>query len=406
MRPLLEIELNEPMGDIVLAPNEDGAGLVFRRSGRPVGFALVDRPSDGTLAAASVARTAASAAGLALVESALRDQLVPAAAPFGGTVTVAVCTRNRPVLLADCLASILASRDASGAASAQLEVLVVDNAPSDERSADLVASMDTVRYAREPRPGLDFARNRALAEAAGDVLAFVDDDVRVDAGWYPGLLRALSEHPDAGGVTGLVLPAELATDAQMAFELRGGFRRGTHKRRLPGGRLPGNALYPAGAGIFGAGCNMAFDRRLLVALGGFDEALDTGPPLPGGGDLDIFYRVARAGRAIAYEPDMLVFHRHRQTWEQLRHQYWTWGTGFLAFVRKSFGSDPANRRQLGLLVGWWFKTQLRALVGSASGRRGTRVDLVAAELAGGVAGLGWEYPASRRRSEAIRREHQ
>ena len=46
-------------------------------------------------------------------------------------------------------------------------------------------------------------------------------------------------------------------------------------------------------------------------LGGFDEALDTGPPLPGGGDLDIWSRLARAGHPLVYEPRLLVFHRHR-----------------------------------------------------------------------------------------------
>ena len=52
--------------------------------------------------------------------------------------------------------------------------------------------------------------------------------------------------------------------------------------------LSGNPLYPCGSGIFGAGCNMAFKREVLLKLGGFDEALDTGAPLPGGGRFRYF----------------------------------------------------------------------------------------------------------------------
>ena len=89
------------------------------------------------------------------------------------------------------------------------------------------------------------------------------------------------------------------------------------------------------AGSFGAGCNMVFRREAVLALGGFDEALDTGPPLPGGGDLDIFYRVARAGAADRLRARMLVYHQHRQDRDALRRQYWTWGPGFMAFVAKS-----------------------------------------------------------------------
>lgn len=147
---------------------------------------------------------------------------------------------------------------------------------------------------------------------------------------------------------------------------------------------------------------MAFDRRLLVSLGGFDEALDTEPPLPRGGNLDMFYRVARSGRPFVYEPAMAVFHRHRRTDEELRHQYSTWGTGMMAFVRKSLGADPANRTQLVRLVAWWYGTQSRALIASARGRSPVPIDHAVAELFGGVAGLVWMYPASKRRSATIR----
>jgi GT2 family glycosyltransferase len=235
-------------------------------------------------------------------------------------------------------------------ATVPVEILVVDNAPSDMRTRKLIASLPDIRYVCEPKPGLNFARNQALREATGELLAFLDDDVTIDHGWLAGLLEAWAENPDAAAFTGLVLPYELVTEAQIIFEQRGGFRRGFEKIRY-GQSLPGNPLYPCGAGIFGAGANMAFHRDILIDLGGFDEALDTGTHIPGGGDLDIFYRIIRAGYPLVYEPQFLVFHQHRREIEALRRQYRrSWGLGFMAFVTKCYRTDPLQRPKLRRLL--------------------------------------------------------
>lgn len=288
------------------------------------------------------------------------------------------------------------------AAAHEVELLVVDNAPASDATRELVASFAGVRYALEPRPGLDFARNRALAEARGDFVAYVDDDATVDPEWLTGLAEALTENPDAAAVTGLVLPSELETPAQIVFEGRGGFRRGFEKLRYEGEYRPGNPVYPCGAGIFGAGANMVVRRDVALQLGGFDEALDTGPPLPGGGDLDMFYRVIRGGFPLVYEPRMLAFHRHRRAYRALRRQYWTWGTGFMAFVAKTYRVDPEQRPKLRRLIRWWFEYQSRELARSVVRRNPLTPDLVLAELAGGVVGLAGTYERSQRRVKRLR----
>jgi GT2 family glycosyltransferase len=262
-----------------------------------------------------------------------------------------------------------------------------------------------VGYAVEPRPGLDFARNRALAESSSEFVAFLDDDVEIDGGWLAGLQEAIAQNPDARAITGLVLPFELETDAQVKFELRGGFRRGFAKRRYRGPLLPGNSLYPAGAGMFGAGANMVLHRQTVLDLGGFDEALDTGPPLPGGGDLDIFFRVVRAGEALVYEPRMLVWHKHRREHRQLRRQYWTWGTGLMAYMTKTHRTDPAERAKLRDLRRWWILNELRLLKQSLKDRDEMSPDLVLAELVGGVVGMAGTYARSHRRTERIKAAH-
>jgi GT2 family glycosyltransferase len=220
-----------------------------------------------------------------------------------------------------------------------------------------------------------------------------------------GLIEAQAAHPDAAAFTGPVLPAELETEAQILFEQRGGFRRGFNKIRYHGPRWPGNPLYPCGAGIFGAGANMTFRREVLLELGGFDEALDTGAPLPGGGDLDIFYRVIRAGYPLVYEPRLLVFHHHRRDLDGLRRQYRSWGVGFMAFIAKSYRTDPALRLRQARMVKWWFKDQARQLWRSLRGRHVLPPRMILAELGGGVVGLCGEYRRSERRMARIRADH-
>jgi GT2 family glycosyltransferase len=318
----------------------------------------------------------------------------PRAVPGG--VTVVVCTRNRPDDLALCLDSILSAEGIDG-----VDVLVVDNAPPDDLTRDVVAARQAVRYVREPVPGLNVARNRALGLALGAWIVFVDDDVRVDRWWLDGLAAALEEHPDAAAVTGLVLPAELRTDAQVRFERSGGFGRGYAQARWDGRHGPGTRLHPLGAGVFGVGCNMAFQVGRMRQLGGFDEGLDTGPPLAGGGDLDAFFRVLDAGHVLVYEPRMAVFHRHRREMDELRSQYHSWGLGFAAFL-DAHRRDPRNRSMAVRMTVWWLVYACGRVVdaGRRRDREGARMAL--AELCGGLTGATGEYERSLRRIERRR----
>ena len=90
------------------------------------------------------------------------------------------------------------------------EILVVDNAPSTEDTKNLIdRQYPQVRYVRELRPGLNWARNRAILEAKGEIIAYTDDDVVVDVGWVKAIARIFAENPDVMAVTGLVIPNEL-----------------------------------------------------------------------------------------------------------------------------------------------------------------------------------------------------
>jgi glycosyltransferase involved in cell wall biosynthesis len=386
---MLDVELTAPAP--MPALNEvAGLGVIVRRHGVVQAFAmgainpgetpvrLLDRLLVGT--------------SETLLSAAVRRQLLPASQPQPQrTLTVVICTKDRPDLLKRCLNSVVAAR------SSWAEILVVDNASTTAATLDIVAACGNARYVFESRQGLDFARNRALAEATSDWVAYIDDDVVVDRGYFDGLGAAWADHPDATAVTGLVLPLELETEAQIIFEQNGGFGRGFTPRRY-GRALTENSFYPCGSGIFGAGCNMAFNRGTLLSLGGFDEALDTGAPLPGGGDLDMFYRVVRASQALIYDPRLAVFHQHRREMEKLRRQYWSWGLGFMAFVVKSYRTDKEMRERFRGLVYWWFRYQFRNLAKALLGRGNMPPRFVAAEIVGGLQGLFGEYDRSRRRT--------
>jgi len=398
---LTEIEVTQTLPTFTLSEPETGIGIIVRRQGRPIGFIMQALPAKSVVTPEQIAPLIAKEVGSKLLQESIREELIAPIKPSQmPSLTVAICTKDRPDNLARCLKSLLKIRQN---AAESLEILIVDNAPSDERTKELVTSLPELRYVREPKAGLDFARNRALQEATGEFLAFLDDDVVVDSQWLDGFWEAWAENPDAGAFTGLVLPYELATDAQVLFELGGGFRRGFEKIRY-GQVLPGNPLYPCGSGIFGAGCNMAFRREVLLEIGGFDDALDTGAPLPGGGDLDIFYRVVRAGYPLVYEPRYLIFHQHRQDLVKLRRQYWSWGLGFMAFVVKSYQSDPSQRSQFRRLISWWFKYQFSQLKASLKRRNPLPVTMILAELWGGIVGLLGEYPRSLKRVAKIRRQ--
>jgi GT2 family glycosyltransferase len=228
---------------------------------------------------------------------------------MGVSVTAAVCTRARPAQLARALQSLQAQRPAAA------EILVVDNDPPDDATRTLVAErFPGIRYVHEPTQGLDFARNRALASAAGEVVAFLDDDAVAAEAWAGALAAAFADSAVAV-CTGRVEALGRETEGARIFEANGGFSRGAERIRLPADAarpLHGRpAPLIAWAVSIGSGCSYAVRRTTALALGGFDEALDLGAALPGGGDHDLLWRALQAGHTVVYEPAALAWHEHR-----------------------------------------------------------------------------------------------
>jgi glycosyltransferase involved in cell wall biosynthesis len=248
-------------------------------------------------------------------------------------LTVAVCTRDRPQQLARALASVLEQFPRPA------EVVVVDNAPADDTTRRLIQErFPGVRYLCEPVPGLDFARNLALASATQGVVAFLDDDAMAAPGWCEAMAQAFASDPRIGICTGRVEALKLETPGERLFEANGGFSRGTERIELPtdaGRPLHGRAApLIAWAISVGSGCNYGVRRAAALALGGFDEALDLGAALPGGGDHDLLWRMLQAGHTVVYEPAALAWHEHRDRVEAVHSQIVGHQRALVAFLGK------------------------------------------------------------------------
>ena len=404
---IVDIELAEPIRPCEGLHGYGAVEALVRLHGTPIGSVRLPL-REGRCAEADLSEAIVDQLSLPIARHLLADGLaaLPAglslaelakvahpdyAGPFP-PVTVAVCTRDRPEDLRICLDAI-ARVDYPA-----LEVLVVDNAPSCDATQELLrARFPEMRYVREPRPGLDWARNRAIAEARGEIIAYTDDDVVVDPGWVRALAQLFVENSEVMAVTGLVVAYELETESQALFERYGGFGRGFERKWYRLNRhAPRKDRYHIGAGILGTGANMAYRREIFAQIGLFDPALDVGTATNGGGDLEMFFRVLKEGHTLVYEPAALVRHRHRRDYAALRAQIANNGIGFFSFLYRSAraypGEAPAIAR-LGIWWLWWWN--LRRLLLSYRNPAYFPRDLILAELRGSFAGL-WRYQKARR----------
>jgi O-antigen biosynthesis protein len=294
-------------------------------------------------------------------------------------LSVIVCTCRRPHLLAACLDALRAQSHPAD------EILVIDNAPQEEATRILLRDeYPHCRYIAEPRRGIRFARNRALREAKGEILAFIDDDCLPLPGWLAAIAGHFAARPMLGCCTGPVLPLELSTPAQEWLETRGGFTRGFRRRLFTAQTDDFGPVYPLQAWMFGTGANMAFRGSALRQIGPFAEQLRTAE------DLEIFYRILRGGFELLYEPAAVVRHRHPATLGDLRRHLFDWGFGYLAFLTQVACSDPPYRRRALLEMASWLRYQLSQRLGHRLfGRVEPRfpIHLILLEIIGGLAGV-------------------
>ena len=406
---LLEWELTAAPMSLALQREFQLARVLVRHQGRPLGWLQLVQPGQ-RISHARLRRELVVQLPQAALRSVVRQQLdadlPPATALATPFISVVVCTRDRTDSLAQCLDALLAMSYPS------FEIIVVDNAPTTAMTSDCVARLrrgnarahDLLRHVHEFTPGLDWARNRGLRESRGEIVAYTDDDVRVDARWLHGLQQGFAN--DATQlVTGLVAPAELETDAQVIFEdFYGGMGKG-----MRAGVLLHTELYAhtrLGAHHVGVGANLAIRRQWLHALGGFDTALDVGTASHGGGDLDIIFRTLAAGGVIRYEPSALVHHHHRREMPALQRQLRDNGRAFGVYLLTRWSRHEERRLDVARYAfGTWLLWMVRRVPRRLLRREKLSIPLQLQEWLG-VASAPWAWFVSYRHDRNLRRRHE
>lgn len=237
-------------------------------------------------------------------------------------VSVVICTRNRSKSLELCLDSLHKQ------SSMPEEIIVVDNAPTDDSTKVVVEQYPKVTYCKEARPGLDIARNSGAKKSKCAIVAYTDDDVQVHQHWAYRVWEAFN-NKNIQAITGLVISSSLDTESQQIFEKHWGFNKGYQDIFFKKNFV--NSGFAPKVWEIGAGANMAFRKQVLEDVDFFDERLDVGAA-GCSGDSEIWYRILAAGYTIKYTPRAVVFHEHRKQMGDLHKQVFSYMRGHAASV--------------------------------------------------------------------------
>jgi len=219
------------------------------------------------------------------------------------------------------------------------EVVVVESGPPHGAAALVAGSAFRLplRWVHEPAPGLHEARHRGAREAAGDVVIYIDDDVRVSQGWAAAIVAPFADPHVAcvGGPVTAVCEGDLPPWLDQfdpwylsALDL------GPERREL---------RWPEGVN----GCNLAVRRHALLAVGGFNPDAFADPAmmwLRGDGEGGLQRKLHDAGLRVVYEPGARVDHmipRTRLTPEAFVRRAWLEGIGasFAALRERGFSGS-------------------------------------------------------------------
>ncbi len=259
------------------------------------------------------------------------------------SVTVCLCTRDRPGYVRTCLDGL--ARQSVGPGG--LEIVVVDSCSSPavaEELAAMTAGLPNARLIRADRPGLSVARNVGARVASGEYLAFLDDDAIPADDWIERIQSAITEADERPAVLGgRILPLweqELPTWwpdrlrgvlSIIEAEGRGEYRSG----ELPPGMEP-------------YGANMVVEAAALFAAGGFNEAVGrSGGNLLSDEDIQLAWALQNAGRSARYDSRIVVWHQiqaSRLTPEWLLSRLY-WQGASTVLTRRLLGEKQMMRRE-------------------------------------------------------------
>ena len=208
--------------------------------------------------------------------------------------SVIIPVHNRKSELQACLWA-LAAQDFP---LSQFEVIVCDDGSTEDFSQVLAEARQRqlqISYVRQPNKGPAAARNLGIKHAKAEIVAMTDSDTLPDAAWLKNLIEALAADPSAVGVEGRVFA-------------------NNENEFAPLGEGPENQS----GGVY-LTCNMAYRRRVLFEVGGFDETF----PFPAYEDVELAARAIQRGK-ILWQPAAVITHPQRPltlktVWKKLKH---------------------------------------------------------------------------------------
>jgi cellulose synthase/poly-beta-1,6-N-acetylglucosamine synthase-like glycosyltransferase len=197
---------------------------------------------------------------------------------------VVVCSYNGSRLIGGCLQGLREQTYSN------YEVIVVDDGSTDTTAS--VAHAFGARVISTENQGLSSARNVGWQAATGEIVAYTDDDARPDPDWLL-YLAGTFQRSDYGGVGGpnIAPPGDGLVAECVA--------------NAPGG--PIHVLVTDTEAEHIPGCNMAFKKECLQAVGGFDPQFRTA-----GDDVDMCWRLQGRGWKLGFCAAAMVWH-HRRT---------------------------------------------------------------------------------------------
>jgi cellulose synthase/poly-beta-1,6-N-acetylglucosamine synthase-like glycosyltransferase len=230
---------------------------------------------------------------LAAVRRAFAEAPFPPDLPWPH-ISVVVCSYNGEITLPNCFDGLLKLEYPN------FEVIVVDDGSSDATAA--IAREYGFRSITTENLGLSNARNVGLEAATGEIVAYLDDDARPDPHWLTYLAATFlsTEHAGVGGPN--ITPPGDGPIAECVANAPGN---------------PVHVLLSDREAEHIPGCNMAFRKACLQAIGGFDARFRVA-----GDDADVCWRLQQRGWTLGFNPAAMVWHHRRNSirayWKQQR----------------------------------------------------------------------------------------
>jgi cellulose synthase/poly-beta-1,6-N-acetylglucosamine synthase-like glycosyltransferase len=200
-------------------------------------------------------------------------------------ISVVVCSYNGSRTLSETLTAL------KNLDYPDYEIIVVDDGSTDQTG--IIAEEYGVRLIRADHNGLSEARNLGMNAATGEIVAYIDDDAYPDPHWLAYLASAFmrTNHVGIGGPN--IAPPGDGVIAECVANAPGG---------------PVHVLLSDDVAEHIPGCNMAFRREQLVAIGGFDPRFRIA-----GDDVDICWRLQERGWTLGFAPTAVVWHHRRNS---------------------------------------------------------------------------------------------